>query len=372
MKSIKKLLIYCLVLGFTEAAFCADVILNEYNAVDSGEYLNGGTQAADESGGRAADSYFGRVVENGGDWFELVVITDHLDMRNWHLDIYEDGILDETLDLTNHSIWSDLRSGTIITVAEDLPDDVSYNPAAGDWWIHVQANNAAPGTYIEANNFAVSSSDWQLRIRNAAGAVVFGPAGEGVSPASGVGGTEIFRLEADPSVAVTPASADYDDGDSLSTFGSPNQWGMQNLNALRTVTPPASTLTLLSPNGSDVIKGGQVYEIAWDYTGTVDSVRIDFSMDNGLTWTEVYPPNTGNIGAYSWLVPIMNSENCLVKITNTGNPGVFDTSDAAFIVYDCDLDSDVTGDCAVDLDDLAAVAAVWLDCANPYDLNCTP
>ena len=104
-------------------------------------FLNGGDAAADKDGGRASDSYFGRVEGNGGDWFELVVITDHLDMRQWHLDIYNNGSLDETLDLTDDPLWSDLRSGTIITISEDVPSDTSYDPAAGDWWINVQAHD---------------------------------------------------------------------------------------------------------------------------------------------------------------------------------------------------------------------------------------
>jgi len=359
-------------IGVANTAFCANVILNEYNAVDSGEYLGGGTAAFDDAGGYASDSYFGRVVENGGDWFELVVITDHLDMRNWQLDIYEDGALDETLDLTDHSIWSDLRSGTIITIAEDVPSDISYNPAGGDWWIQVQANNDADGIYIEASNFAVSSSDWQLRIRDAGGVVIYGPAGEGVSPGSGIGGTEIFRLEDDPSAATVPSSAEYDDADSQSTFGAPNQWGVQNLNSLCAVTPPVSTLTLVTPNGSEVLKGGQIHPIAWSDTGTVDQVQIAFSVDDGLTWTPVYPSNIGNSGSYDWLVPVVDSETCRVRITNAANFGIVDTSDDAFIIYECLLDGDVTGDCIVNLDDLAEMAAVWLDCANPYDLSCAP
>ena len=58
----------------------------------------------------------------------------------------------------NAGIWSDLRSGTIITVAEDLADDASYDPSAGNWWINVRA-----------------------------AAVVFGSAGEGINPVSDVG-----------------------------------------------------------------------------------------------------------------------------------------------------------------------------------------
>lgn len=361
MSGVKGLIICGLVLHLAGVVFCAAVLLNEYNAVDSDAFLGGGTATADENGGRASDCFFGRVAGNGGDWFELVVITDHLDMRNWKLDVYDSGALDKTLDLTNHALWSDLRSGTIITVAETVPTDVRYNPAAGDWWIHVQAADGADGVYIEASNFPVSSSDWKLRIRNAAGAVIFGPAGEGIYPASGIGGEEIFRLEADPDANTAANSSDYDSGDELSTFGAPNQWGRQNVEALRTVIPAASALTLLSPNGSETIRSGAVIPVTWSYTGTAELVRVEFSLDGGLTWSPVYPPNEGNSGQYLWLVPLVSSEKVLVRISNAADPAVSDTSHAVFAVYACDVEGDVTGDCVVNLEDLAILAAWWLE-----------
>lgn len=51
----------------------SDMILNEYNAVGNGLLLEGDGE----------DLFWHRTVENGGDWFELVVITDHLDIRGW-------------------------------------------------------------------------------------------------------------------------------------------------------------------------------------------------------------------------------------------------------------------------------------------------
>jgi hypothetical protein len=300
----------------------------------------------------------------------MVVITDHLNMRGWMLDIYEGGALDETLDLTNHPIWSDLRSGTIITVSEDLPSNISYNPAAGDWWINVQANNDADGLYIEASNFVVSSSNWQLRIRNAASQVVFGPAGEGISPASGISNTEIFRLEADPSVSITPASADYDDGKNFSTFGAPNRWGVQDFSQLRTVSPAPASITLLDPNGAEVIMAGSTYKITWQNQGAIDNILIEFSVDSGETWSEVYPPNAGNTGEYDWLVPIVDSQSCLIRLSSTVRPAVYDVSNGTFSIYQCVLSGDVTGDCIVNMYDLAAMALGWLGCANPYDPAC--
>ncbi|MBW8002444.1 MAG: hypothetical protein FVQ80_10550 [Planctomycetes bacterium] len=366
MFKLKEFFVLCLILSFSANIFAADVILNEYNAVDNANYLNGGNSSADVDGARASDSYFGRTLGNGRDWFELIVITDHLDMRNWKLQIYESGILQKILLLKNHSIWSDLRSGTIITVAEDVPSDISYNPAAGDWWINVQAQNNADGLYIDNSNFPVSNSNWQLRILNSVDAVIFGPAGEGVSPATGVGNTKIFRLETTPTAATLANSPDYDDGKNLSTFGSANQWGIQKLNALRSVIPPVSTLNLLSPNGLEIIMGDTDYDITWSNTGTIDAVIVEFTTDGGATWDEVDPPNVGNTGTYTWLVPILDSELCGVRVANAGNLAVYDDSNAAFYIYECLLAGEVTGDCAIDFNDLAVIAAFWLECENPY------
>jgi len=317
----------------TANAWGADIILNEFNAVGAAGFLGGGDASADEKGGRASDTYFGRVMGNGGDWFELVVIKDHLDIRNWQLDIYEDGILDETLTLTSHSIWRDLRAGTIITVSEDVPSDISYNPAAGDWWINVRAHNNGDGLYIGKSSFPVGATNWQLRIRNAAGNVIFGPVGEGISPATGVGGTEVCRLEDDPSAAVAANSPDYDDGDDFSTFGAPNRWGTQNLSGLRPViAPAAASVKVLAPNGDEAFAMADIETIRWQSSGIVGAVRVELSIDNGYSWAEVYPPNVGNTGTYKWLVPMVNGPKALVRVSSVNRPGVYDVSDKTFVI----------------------------------------
>jgi hypothetical protein len=191
------------------------MILNEYNAVDDLEYLDN----------LNSDSYWGRIPGNGGDWFELVVTMDHVDARGWDLEITNDtsgaGETSYTLTLSNDAIWEDLRSGTIITVSEDLADDVGYAPDTGDWWINVQASSSGTGVYISAQDFEVSNTNWQLTIDdNDTDGVAFGPAGEGVWPLLGISSDEVFKLEEDPSPYITPVS-NYNDGTS-STFGAPN------------------------------------------------------------------------------------------------------------------------------------------------------
>ncbi|MBE7507677.1 MAG: CotH kinase family protein [Planctomycetia bacterium] len=188
------------------------IILNEYNAVRPTGLLKD----------NGSDTFWGRVLANGGDWFEMVITRDHTDIRGWQLVVSDNTGIGTplTLTLTNDPIWSDLRRGTLITVSEDLPDDVSYSPASGDWWINVRAANAGTGTYITAADFEVSHTNWQLTIKDEVGVTMFGPAGEGIEPVSGIGNDEVFKLEQDPGAFIHPKS-DYNDGTS-STFGSPN------------------------------------------------------------------------------------------------------------------------------------------------------
>jgi len=49
------------------------IVVNEYNGVAPTKFLN-------NSG---TDTFWGRILGNGGDWFELVVVQDHLDLRGW-------------------------------------------------------------------------------------------------------------------------------------------------------------------------------------------------------------------------------------------------------------------------------------------------
>lgn len=224
-----------LLLGIVPAcvAGAADVILNEYNAVGDNDRLE------DD----ASDPFWGRVDGNGGDWFETVIITDHLDMRGWSFWVVNDtdGPDEElfVLTLTDDSVWSDVRRGTILTVSEDLRNNTDeYDPLVGNWWLNVKASDDSDGRYITARNFKVSNNNWQLTIRNQANQVVFGPAGEPIS-AEGIGNSEVFKLEEDPSASITPTS-NYNDGSS-STFGLPNIWNgganEQDFSALRDVIP---------------------------------------------------------------------------------------------------------------------------------------
>ena len=259
----------------SECDTCARLVLNAYNGVADDMFLNGGDAQLDQDGGQAADTFFGRVLGNGRDWFELVVIENHLDARGWTLawDELTFGTTG-TIVLSNDPFWSDLPAGMIITVIENstaqggLDTDVSYAPGAGDTWVNI---NTFDTTYVAqttsnepghvSGQFSVSSKDWQLTVKDGFGAGVFGPAGEGsfYYYQDGVNQRNIFRLEEDPSPGINLVSA-YDDGSSSSTFGAANQW---------TLCPSLTVVTQDFTGLPDPSCSGQP-ACPWDCDGSAD------------------------------------------------------------------------------------------------------
>ena len=235
--------------------------MNEYNAVSSRNFLKD-----DKS-----DTRLGRIEGNGGNWLEFVVVEDHLDIRGWELRWAERATEDQAetirdpnrlnfeqgiIHFTDHDFWSDLRSGTILTIgeletliAEDGSEvvgatDLGFDPEQNDWWVHVWSFDESL-LRTETNvlgdgpgNFSVGDDDWELTIFDpeGEGTVIFGPFGEDYDDfRGGINNKEISKLEVDPSPDVV--LADYNDGAS-STLGDNNIWSsgeqIQDFRMIRT------------------------------------------------------------------------------------------------------------------------------------------
>ncbi len=63
-------------------AMAADVIVNESNAVANDQPLKNGK----------SDTFWGTRLGNGNEWFELAVLADHVDMREWRIVAFDDTV----------------------------------------------------------------------------------------------------------------------------------------------------------------------------------------------------------------------------------------------------------------------------------------
>lgn len=96
-----------------------------------------------------------------------------------------------------------------------------------------------------------------------------------------------------------------------------------------------SSLNLISPNGGEVLLIGSSYTITWNNTAGITSVLIQYSTDNGNSWNIInsMAPTGPTGGSYLWnLIPPTPTGNALVRILDTSNPMIGDTSDAVFSI----------------------------------------
>lgn len=309
-------------------------VLNEANTISGGRFIDKGrgdpffSSPATSTGrleGHGQNWFEFLVVQ--GDEMPGGSFKNALDLRGWTLEWQYDKqdptdpnqFGHGTIQFTDDPLWAAVPTGTLLTVSEwqqawyasdtpfeydpwgagglaragginglgnqrgttynetihtllDLSTDVSWNPHANDWHLHVYAGerNAdlsfkyfnfsgsvtdGDDTYAIGTNdgglFALNNDNWQWTIKDAQGQVIQGPFGEEDTGLPGsswsLSAQEIIKLEAFATgTGATVDSylgvgiADYRDG-STGSFGQPNSWssggGFQDLSMLRNWLP---------------------------------------------------------------------------------------------------------------------------------------
>lgn len=97
------------------------------------------------------------------------------------------------------------------------------------------------------------------------------------------------------------------------------------------VTSTTPTITVTSPNGGETLVVGASHTITWKTTGTVGNVKIQYSTNNGSSWTNIVT-STANDGSHKWTVPSKTSTQCLIKISEASDGSPTDTSNTVFTI----------------------------------------
>jgi len=96
--------------------------------------------------------------------------------------------------------------------------------------------------------------------------------------------------------------------------------------------PVQPSVRVLSPNGGETWAPASAHDITWTTPGTsTANVRIEISTNGGASYSNIVA-STPNDGSHSWTVPSSPSATCLVRITDTGNAALIDTSDSYFAI----------------------------------------
>lgn len=90
-------------------------------------------------------------------------------------------------------------------------------------------------------------------------------------------------------------------------------------------------ITITSPSGGEEWHADSTYDIIWVSNETSGNVKIEYSLNNGLDWTEI-TASTPDDGIHPWTIPDTTAYNCLVRISDT-DLSMSDISDSAFIIF---------------------------------------
>jgi hypothetical protein len=97
-----------------------------------------------------------------------------------------------------------------------------------------------------------------------------------------------------------------------------------------TIAPPLITVT--SPDTAATYYVGNTLVVNWTNTtlsGT--TVKLDYSIDNGVTWLPIVP-SINNTGSYTWPIPNTPSSQCRVRVSDALNASFFDISNVNFTI----------------------------------------
>lgn len=103
----------------------------------------------------------------------------------------------------------------------------------------------------------------------------------------------------------------------------------------RTVTIVArhvpNTVAVQQPNGGEVWIQGTSQEIRWTRSGDVDSVRLEYSTDNGSSWSVIVSGVDAG-SPHQWTVPSTPTTQARVRVTWLDSLSIADQSDAPFTI----------------------------------------
>ncbi|MGO4817030.1 hypothetical protein, partial [Flavobacterium sp. W22_SRS_FP1] len=103
-------------------------------------------------------------------------------------------------------------------------------------------------------------------------------------------------------------------------------------NADFTILPALPYIKVNYPNGGENFFPGTYINLGWESAFFNSDVKLDYSIDNGINWSQIVNSTPSITGYLGWLVPNTPSTNVLVKVSDPTNSNYFDKSDLPFTI----------------------------------------
>ena len=118
-----------------------------------------------------------------------------------------------------------------------------------------------------------------------------------------------------------PAAGDY----TISVTGTAIPMGPQQYSLTWTIDQPF--IEVIYPNGNESLNPGTAEMITWDNTGVTANQTVEYSLNNGTSWTTISSTVPAATSRLSWNVPAANTSTALIRITSGS---ITDVSDINF------------------------------------------
>ncbi|WP_438037647.1 DNRLRE domain-containing protein [Sorangium sp. So ce128] len=92
-----------------------------------------------------------------------------------------------------------------------------------------------------------------------------------------------------------------------------------------------TALDVAAPDGGERLPPGGIFPIRWATVGNIPTVRIEYTTDDGATWTTI-TNSAANTGRYNWVVPSIDTTTALVRVSDAEHPLLSDESNAGFTI----------------------------------------
>jgi len=103
-------------------------------------------------------------------------------------------------------------------------------------------------------------------------------------------------------------------------------------------------LDISSPDGGEIWQTGTTHDITWN-SGQIENIDIYFSSNGGIDWTLLVDNYDDIINdSYSWNIPNNTTTNALIKLVDSDNPSISDSSSSAFSISTFGLTSPIGGE----------------------------
>ncbi len=128
---------------------------------------------------------------------------------------------------------------------------------------------------------------------------------------------------------LTPDSEYYFWAEAKNSQGRSDGWA-SGLKKFETLTNPVE---IYSPDGGECLLAGSTQIVRWGANPTISEVMLEYSLDKGGLWNvfAVLANNDPNKEC-PWVVPNVDSAQCLVRVCDFADPNTWDNSDGVFTI----------------------------------------